>query len=97
MPVPKDLLDLMCCSLCKADLRLEQAGGAERLCCTHPDCGLVYAVEDDIPNMLIDEAQRPCPKCSKPRGWDEESSTLACAACGATFRYVPGGATPPSR
>jgi uncharacterized protein YbaR (Trm112 family) len=81
MPISKDLLDFLVCSFCKADLRLE----GERLLCTNPECGLIYAIEDDIPNMLIDEARRPCPKCGQQRDWNED--VLCCPKCGATLRY----------
>jgi uncharacterized protein YbaR (Trm112 family) len=51
--VPADLLDLLCCPLGKAPLRLE--GSA--LVCTK--CGLTYAIEDGLPNMIIDDAKLP--------------------------------------
>ena len=51
--LPADLLELLRCPLGKAPLRLE--GNA--LVCTK--CGLTYAIEDGIPNMLIDEAKLP--------------------------------------
>lgn len=52
-PIPQDLLDILVCPLGKAPLRLE----GSTLVCTK--CGLVYAIEDGIPNMLIDEAKMP--------------------------------------
>ena len=82
MPIPKDLLDIMACALCKSDLRLE----GEQLLCTNAECGLQYSVQDDIPIMLIDEARRPCPKCTMQRDWTDDE--LKCQKCGATFRYV---------
>jgi uncharacterized protein YbaR (Trm112 family) len=51
--VAKDLLDLLVCPLGKAPLRLE----GNRLVCTR--CGLSYAIEEGIPNMLVDEARLP--------------------------------------
>jgi hypothetical protein len=53
MSVPQDLLDILVCPKCKGDLehRLEPK---EELVCNA--CRLIYAVEDDIPIMLIDEA-----------------------------------------
>ncbi|MBI4606871.1 MAG: Trm112 family protein [Planctomycetes bacterium] len=51
--IPQDLLEILVCPLGKAPLRLE--GSA--LVCTR--CGLTYAIEDGIPNMLIDEARLP--------------------------------------
>ena len=81
MAISKELLDIMCCAFCKSDLRHEE----EKLHCTNAECGLIYTIEDDIPNMLIDEAQRPCPKCSKQRDWDDD--LLKCAQCGTTLKY----------
>jgi uncharacterized protein YbaR (Trm112 family) len=81
MPIPKDLLDIMACAFCKADLRLE----GEKLHCTDKECGIVYPIKDDIPIMLIDEAERPCPQCSAQRDWDND--VLKCPKCGATFKY----------
>ncbi len=81
MPVPKDLLDIMACAFCKSDLREE----GEKLHCANGECGLVYAVKEGIPIMLIDEAGRPCPKCSATRDWDDD--VLKCPKCGATLKY----------
>lgn len=81
MPIPKDLLEILVCYFCKSDLRVE----GERLFCTNAECRLIFSVEDDIPNMLIDEAQRPCPKCDATRDWDED--LLRCPKCGATLAY----------
>ena len=85
MPVPKDLLDIMACAFCKSQLRLE----GEKLHCENRECGLVYAVKDDIPIMLIDEAERPCPKCSAPRDWTDD--LLKCPKCGALLKYERPG------
>ena len=52
-PLPADLLELLRCPLGKAPLRLEGSS----LVCTK--CGLAYAIEDGIPNMLIEEAKLP--------------------------------------
>ena len=53
----KDLLDLLVCPLGHAALREE--GGL--LVCTR--CGPRFAVEGDIPNMIIEEATLP-PGCA---------------------------------
>lgn len=79
MAVPKDLLEILVCSLCKSDLKLD----GDRLHCTNGECRLVFSIQDDIPNMLIDEAERPCPKCSAAREWNED--VLRCPKCGATL------------
>jgi uncharacterized protein YbaR (Trm112 family) len=81
MPIPKDLLDIMACAFCKGGLRLE----GDKLHCENPECKLVYPVKDDIPVMLIDEAARPCPKCSATRDWNDD--VLKCPKCGATLKY----------
>lgn len=51
--IAKELLDILACPACKADVKLE--GG--RIVCTK--CGRRYLVKDDIPIMLIDEAEMP--------------------------------------
>ena len=56
--INKDLLDILACPLCKADVKLE----ADRIVCSK--CGRRYPVKDDIPIMLIDEAELPCSKKS---------------------------------
>ena len=90
MPVPKDLLDIMACAFCKSPLRLD----GDKLRCENAACGLVYAVKDDIPIMLIDEAERPCPKCSATREWTDD--LLKCPKCGAELRYErPAGKPKP--
>ena len=81
MPIPKDLLDIMACAFCKGDLRLE----GDKLHCVNPECRIVYPVKDDIPVMLIDEADRPCPKCSATREWTDD--VLKCPKCGATLKF----------
>ena len=82
MAIPKDLLDIMACAFCKGELALE----GEKLRCRNAECGLVYPVKDDIPIMLIDEAERPCPKCRAQRDWNDD--VLKCPKCGATLTYV---------
>ena len=81
MPIPKDLLDIMACAFCKSELRQEN----DKLHCGNSECGLIYAVKDDIPIMLIDEAERPCPKCQAVRDWSDD--VLTCPKCGATLKY----------
>ncbi len=53
MALSQDLLDILACPKCKGELRLtEQQDG---LICEA--CKLLYPIKDDIPIMLIDEAQ----------------------------------------
>jgi uncharacterized protein len=50
--IPKDLLEILVCPACKQSLEYRQ--NPESLKCTQ--CHRVYAVKDDIPIMLVDEA-----------------------------------------
>jgi uncharacterized protein YbaR (Trm112 family) len=54
MPISQELLDILACPQCKGDVTLTDAKDA--LVC-HA-CKLRYAIQDDIPIMLIDEATR---------------------------------------
>ena len=47
----KELLDILACPKCKGDLRLE----GDFLICDN--CRLKYKIEDDIPILLVDEAE----------------------------------------
>ena len=53
MPIDQELLDILACPKCKGEVVLEKDGSA--LVCH--SCRLRYRIEDDIPVMLIDEAQ----------------------------------------
>jgi uncharacterized protein YbaR (Trm112 family) len=57
--VSEELLALLVCPLGKAPLRLE----GQTLVCTR--CGPRFAIQDDIPNMLIEEAGLPA-GCASP-------------------------------
>jgi len=50
----KELLDILACPQCKGDLEYDQKN--EKLIC-HA-CRLKYNIKDDIPIMLIDEAEK---------------------------------------
>ena len=51
--VPKDLLDILVCPVCKKPLTVQ--GKGESLKCG--ECHRVYPVRDDIPILLVDEAK----------------------------------------
>ncbi len=55
MSLPPDLLEILVCPKCKGPLEHRTSPPPEALACNA--CRLVYAVEDDIPIMLIDEAK----------------------------------------
>ncbi|MBV8827859.1 MAG: Trm112 family protein [Acidobacteriaceae bacterium] len=52
MPISKELLEILVCPVCKAELVLKEDGSG--LKCV--ECHRVYPVRDDIPIMLIDQA-----------------------------------------
>jgi uncharacterized protein YbaR (Trm112 family) len=53
MSIAQDLLDILVCPKCKGELEYRPEPNEQLVC---HSCRLVYAVEDDIPIMLIDEA-----------------------------------------
>ena len=53
MSLAPDLLEILVCPKCKNEL--EYKTEPEQLVCN--ECRLIYRVEDDIPIMLIDEAE----------------------------------------
>ena len=54
MSLAPDLLAILVCPKCKGPLEHRTAPAELLVCHT---CRLIYAVEDDIPIMLIDEAK----------------------------------------
>ncbi len=53
MALSQDLLNILACPKCKGDLRLTDS--QDGLICDA--CKLRYPIKDDIPIMLIDEAE----------------------------------------
>jgi uncharacterized protein YbaR (Trm112 family) len=53
MTLPADLLEILVCPKCKDELEYKTEPKEELVC---NKCRLIYAVEDGIPIMLIDEA-----------------------------------------
>jgi uncharacterized protein YbaR (Trm112 family) len=53
MAIQQELLDILACPKCKGDIRLNESG--DGLVCD--SCKLLYQIKDDIPIMLIDEAE----------------------------------------
>lgn len=51
--ISKELLDILACPACKTEVRLE----GDRIVCSK--CGRRYPIKDEIPIMLIDEAEMP--------------------------------------
>lgn len=80
--IDKELLKILVCPLCKSNVKLTN----NWLKCVNIECNCQYPIKDDIPIMLIDDAQRPCPKCGSLRDWLEEENSLRCSKCGTTFQ-----------
>ena len=55
--IDKELLEILACPLDKAEVRLVAEGGGEKILCSK--CGRKYPVRDDIPVMLVEEAELP--------------------------------------
>ena len=53
MAISKELLEILVCPLCKAQVELKQDQSG--LKCV--ECKRVYPIRDDIPVMLVDEAR----------------------------------------
>jgi uncharacterized protein YbaR (Trm112 family) len=51
--VDQELLKILACPACKSEVELR----GEKIVCTK--CGRRYPIRDDIPVMLIDEAEMP--------------------------------------
>lgn len=73
--VSEELLALLVCPMGKAPLRRE----GDVLICTR--CGPRFAIKDDIPNMLIEEAELP-PGC-------DSLVALECVRSGAVKLDAP--------
>jgi uncharacterized protein len=56
MSLDKKLLDILACPKCKGSLIYENEKNTESLTCNN--CRLRYRVENGIPVMLIDEAEK---------------------------------------
>ena len=54
--INKELLEILACPACKSDIELKKEGEEEKIVCTK--CGRKYPIKDDIPIMLIDEAEQ---------------------------------------
>lgn len=53
MPIAPELIELLACPKCKGEVRLDTAKNGF----TCEACQLLYPIEDDIPNFIIEEAK----------------------------------------
>jgi hypothetical protein len=60
--VDPQLLELLRCPKCRAAVRLENG----QLICNGAGCGLIYAIVNGIPNMIVAEARAPRPGAAGP-------------------------------
>ena len=73
----KLLKDVLVCTWCLSPLNEAET----TLTCTK--CGAVYAIQDDIPNMLLDSARLYCPQCRRELRKGE--GVAVCEACNRQF------------
>jgi hypothetical protein len=71
--VDSRLLGLLACPWCLG--ALEPA--PDRLTCTK--CGAAYRIENDIPRMIVRDADLKCPLCRRPM--EKRGSDAVCGAC----------------
>ncbi len=76
--VDKQLLDILVCPWCLGELEHDRA----HLRCTK--CGAGYRIEDDIPRMLVEEADLNCGACH--RLMEKRGTTAVCTSCGRHYR-----------
>jgi uncharacterized protein YbaR (Trm112 family) len=72
--VDPDLLAILACPWCLGRLEPRET----RLVCGK--CGAAYAVQDDVPNLIVDEAELRCPLCRAVLS--VAKGQAACGACG---------------
>ena len=58
MAISKELLEILACPQCKGKVTLTHGPGGQEEGLVCASCKLLYAIKDDIPIMLIDEARR---------------------------------------
>lgn len=56
MAISPELLNILRCPKCRSEVKLKDDGSGLR--CLNDECGLVYPVRDDIPVMIIEEAEK---------------------------------------
>jgi hypothetical protein len=61
--IDKELLNILACPACKGGIEYDQEN--QKLICQK--CGRKYPIRDDIPVMLIDEAELPEGKKEKSK------------------------------
>lgn len=71
------LLDILVCPWCLGGLER----GEDRLACRK--CRAVYAIEEGIPNMLIEEAELHCTECGGRL--EIREGAAGCAPCGRSW------------
>ena len=53
--IDPELLAMLACPNCRSAVQL----AGDQIFCSNPQCGLRYPIRDDIPVMLIDQAEQP--------------------------------------
>lgn len=78
----EELQKILACPLCKSSVKEKE----NKLYCQQSECGCIYRIEDEIPVMLIEEAERPCPSCEEEREWKADEEALICPNCKTEFQ-----------
>ena len=81
MPVDPELVALLVCPACHGDIEYKERRAV--IVCTA--CGLRYPVRDNIPVMLVEEAERP-----SPSGGPADAATSGEPSAGAEGGEVAG-------
>ncbi|MFP4379609.1 MAG: Trm112 family protein [Candidatus Sumerlaeia bacterium] len=58
MPISPELMNILVCPACKQDVFEHE----EKIYCTNEQCRRCYTIEDNIPNMLIEESKELSPE-----------------------------------
>lgn len=89
--LPEKLVEILACPFCKSEVDVEETC----IRCRNEACGLVFPIREGIPVFLVEEAEKPCPKCGAERNFGNEE--LACPSCRLSFRPSNSSGSPPGK
>lgn len=69
--------ELIVCPICLNKLRPDK----QILICGNPTCKVEYQIINNIPNLLVEEANIKCPCCNEKREWNNIEKILYCKNC----------------
>ncbi len=65
------------CPVCLSELNYND----KVLICANTDCMVEYYIIDNIPNLIVEEANTRCPRCNNKREWNNIEKFLYCRNC----------------